>query len=685
MVTQDAVAALSSGSIGRLGIYAPSLTQANATANATAKAVSATRLGEAGISLEHLQSKLGGASVLGSLAVDELEGITCIIADIRHDARQVLSDCHHAAGLVPIIALADLHQSFAPDYPFGTHVADITNSAELGEPLFWHRVTRAVQAYDQPLTINDMGSPIYNVFRAIADQASDWIFIKDLQHRFVVVGDNFAAVAGVPVSRIIGRDDLEIGSSPASVKGDPETGETGFWPQDEAVAASGEPAMEEQADWQLYSSEARHRKTYRVPLKNPAGRVFALLVCSQDITEQVSNEHLLSERTSMLAQVTEEKRQADTNRRIAEEAVAAKTRFLAAASHDLRQPLHAIGLFLDSLEKRVAGSDEQHLVQQIKQSCTSLSALFNSCLDISRLDAGVVERRMEHFNASTFLQGLSEEFQGQTQEKSLLFRLDTDDAIIDSDKVLLTRIVRNLFNNAVQNTEKGHVQIRCRRVGAHVDLSIIDTGRGIAEEERERVFNEFHQIHAGDSRHGRGLGLGLSIVERLSQLLDIAVSLDSQRGKGSRFTLSIPAGQRRCISAQTLTEAVSIPEHLVVLILENDQYIRYGMEVLLQSYGCETLCAADVQEAMDLLNASESVPHIILADYHLNDNMTGTQAILDLRDSLGKNIPALLVTGDTSTDSEREAASYALPILYKPVESDKLIAAINTAVLATSG
>ena len=678
MVIQSSVEAVASGSVGRLGIYAPSLARASASARAT-------RLGEAQISLEHLQSKLGGATVLGSLAEDELQGISCIIADIRHDARQVLSDCHHAAGQLPVIALADLHQSFAPDYPFGTHVADVTNSVELGESLFWHRVARAVQSYDQPLTINDMGSPVHHVFRAIADQTSDWIIIKDLQHRFVVAGENFARVAGVPIDNIIGRNDLEIGSPPALVEGDRETAKTGFWPQDDAVTASGEPAVEEEPEWQMYSQEARYRRTFRVPLKNPSGRVFALLVCSQDITEQVNNEHLLAERTSMLAQVTEDKKQADISRRIAEEAVTAKTRFLAAASHDLRQPLHAIGLFLDSLEKRVTGSDEQHLVQQIKQSCTSLSALFNSCLDISRLDAGVVERRVEHFNASTFLQGLGEEFQGQTQEKSLQYRLDTDDAFIESDKVLLTRIVRNLFNNAVQNTEHGYVQIRCRCVGSLVELSVIDTGRGIAEEERKRVFNEFHQVDAGDSRHGRGLGLGLSIVERLCQLLDIAVTLESQDGEGSRFTLSIPAGQRNRISTQMPSQDVSMSENLSVLILENDQHIRYGMEVLLQSYGCMTLCAADVQTAINVLDTSENVPDIILADYHLNDNMTGTQAILDLRDFLGVDIPALLITGDTSTDSEREAASYDLPILYKPVESDKLIAAINAGVLETSG
>lgn len=678
MVFQSPVAAVSSRNSGRLGIYAPSLLQAGGDAGAT-------RLGKAGSSLDQLQDKLDGASVLDSLADDRLAGISCIIADIRHDARQVLSDCHHAAGLLPVIALADLHQSFPPDYPFGTHVADVTNSVELGEPLFWHRVAKARQSYEQPLTINDMGSPVYRVFQAIAAQSSDWILIKDLQHRFIVAGDNFAEAAGVSVKNIIGRNDLEIGSSPVFVKGDIESGIPGFWPQDKEVTDSGEPAVEETPKWQLYSDEARYRRTFRVPLKNPAGRVFALLVCSQDITEQVNNEQLLAERTSMLVQVTEEKTQAETNRRLAEDAVAAKTRFLAAASHDLRQPLHAMGLFLSSLENRVTGSREQHLVQQIKQSCTSLSALFNGCLDISRLDAGVIERRLEHFSVSVFLMKMNEEFQGQTREKSLEYLMDTDDATIESDKVLLTRIVRNLFTNAVQNTDEGQVQVSCRRFGERVNLSVIDTGCGISEEECERIFNEFHQVEAVDSRQGRGMGLGLSIVERLCKLLDINVKLDSQPGKGSRFTLSIPAGHPDKITPRKPAQPVSVPDHIVVLILENDEHIRYGMEVLLQSYGCETLCAADVKTAIDVLNASEPIPDVILADYHLSGNMTGTRAILELRDHLGRDIPALLVTGDTSTESEREAARYHLQLLYKPVDSDKLMAAINAEVLKVSG
>lgn len=624
---------------------------------------------------------LAGARTLTSLSTEDLDGVDCIIVDIRHDASKVLYECREAALKRPIIVIADCDQLFEEDYPYGTHVSDVTSLDELGRSVFWHRVDLAVRAYHTPLSIDDTTSPVYSVFKSIADQTSDWILIKDLQHRFVVAGEHFAATAGTPLDAIIGCDDLEIGSSREAVLGNAETGDIGFWAQDDEVTNSARATVEENSEWFLYSRMARYRRTYRVPLKNPAGQVFALLVCSQDITEQVRNEELLNERTSMLDQVTGEKKQAEISRKLAEDAVRAKTRFLAAASHDLRQPLHAVGLFLDSLEKRVEGREERYLVHQIKQSCTALGNLFNSCLDISRLDAGVVERRLEHFSAATFLETLNEEFRRQAHEKSLDYRLTVDTSVIYSDQVLLARIVRNLLSNAIQNTDSGYLYIECRQAESCVEMSVIDTGRGIAPEESEQVFSEFHQVNSSDAQNGHGLGLGLSIVKRLCDLLDIKIMLESALGQGACFTLSIPTGHvMKVAQVDEPVLSMILPEELVVLIVDDDQSIRSGMQVLLESYGCQTLCAADTDDALRLLKAQGSVPDIIVADYHLSMNKTGTQAILDLREYLAESVPAILVTGDTSTDSVREATVHDLPILYKPVDSDELLATINTEV-----
>ena len=625
-------------------------------------------------------TQLLNSRALHLTADDPLKGIDCVIADMRDSAEQVMRNCKSMAAACPVIVLVNPDQEFVHGYPFGTYVTDVTTTDELGKAVFWHRVERAVRSYEQPLSVEDANNPIVKIFRAIADQASDWIIIKDLQHRFMVAGENFATSAGAPIDDIIGKNDLEIGSSVAAVMGDRDTGSPGFWAQDDAVTNSGIASVEENPDWWLYSSDARYRRTYRVPLKNAAGTVYALLVCSQDITDQQRNEQLLKERTSMLEQVTAEKQRAEVNRQIAEDAVAAKTRFLASASHDLRQPLHAMGLFLDSLDRRLLGSEEHHLVQQIKQSCSSLGTLFNSCLDISRLDAGVVERHLEHVSAAAFLDCLDEEFRRQTREKSLDYRLTVDDSVIYSDQMLLTRIVRNLLNNAVQNTEQGFLSIECQRAGARVNLSVVDSGSGIAAEELERVYTEFHQINKNDARRGRGLGLGLSIVKRLCELLEIKISLDSQPGVGTRFTLSIPAGELGNIEYGQNVQQVRLPEDLIVLIVDDDHYIRYGMEVLLESFGCQTVCAADAKSAVAALQADKVVPDIIVADYHLSLVATGTQAIAEVRRFLGETVPAVLVTGDTAPQIERNAASHDVYVLHKPVDSNELLAAIYNGV-----
>ena len=628
-------------------------------------------------------TQLHNSWALHAATDDILNGVDCVIADMRDGAEQVLRVCQPMAAACPVIVLVDPDQEFPDGYPFGTYVTDVTTTEELDKAVFWHRVERAVRSYEQPLSVEDVNNPIVSIFRAIADQASDWIIIKDLEHRFMVAGEHFAACAGAPIDEIIGKDDLEIGSSVDAVMGNSETDNPGFWAWDDAVTNSGIASVEENPEWWLYSSDARYRRTYRVPLKNAAGTVYALLVCSQDITDQQRNEQLLNERTSMLEQVTAEKQRAEFNRQIAEDAVAAKTRFLASASHDLRQPLHAMGLFLDSLDRRLLGSDEHHLVQQIKQSCSSLGTLFNSCLDISRLDAGIVERHLEHVSAAAFLDDLDEEFRRQTREKSLDYRLTVDDSVIYSDQMLLTRIVRNLLNNAVQNTERGYLSIECQSAGARVNLSVVDSGSGIAAEELEHVYNEFHQINKNDARRGRGLGLGLSIVKRLCELLEIRISLDSQHGVGTRFTLSIPAGELANIELSNNVQQVSLPEDLIVLIVDDDHYIRYGMEVLLESYGCQTVCAADAESAIEALQADKVVPDIIVADYHLALEATGTQAIARVRRFLGETVPAVLVTGDTATQIERDAASHDVSVLHKPVDSDELLAAIYNEVGAS--
>ncbi len=613
---------------------------------------------------------------LRSLTLKETQGIHCIVVDIRYDANLVLSACRDISAKIPLIGLVRSDQLFDDEYPYGSHVSDLTTIEEYGSAVFKQRVKQAIERYRMPISVKDEKNPVYGVFQAIVNQASEWILLKDLDHRFIVAGEQFASVVGASLCDIIGRDDLEISSIKHKISDNPITGQRGFWSRDDEVTSNGISSVEYNPDWKLYSPEARQRKTYRVPLKNPTGEIYGLLVCSRDVTEQVSNSQLLLERTMMLQQVTAEKGRADLNRQIAEKAMEAKTLFMAAASHDLRQPLHAIGLFLNSLDKRLAGTAEQSLVQQIKQSCDSLNSLVAGCLDVSKLDVGAVERRMSHWVAADLLSTFTEEFSYLAAEKSLEYRLIVDDSMLYTDRDLLSRIVRNLYTNAIQNTQSGCITITCLRHGSTIRLRVLDSGRGIAADEFERVFQEFHQIDTTESQQGRGLGLGLSIVKRLSNLLDIVIDLESELGKGSSFVLTIPEGLADKVQSLPIEESLSVPDDLCVLIIEDDQRVLNGMEVFLESCDWQVLCAQNLQSAIELLSSGTSMPDIIVADYHLGGDNTGIEAIQVCREKLGSQLPALIVTGDTSFDNSREAIRFQLPVLHKPVNTDKLLATL---------
>lgn len=600
--------------------------------------------------------------------------------DARTDAEKTLRSVTEWSQLVPLIALVDLDQAFAPEYPYGCYLQDHTTVAELGSPLFELKLRQARSAYFKPLQEAHTGSPHYALFQEVVDHSSDWVLVKDLDHRFLLASQDFARTAGFAIEELIGMDDLEIGTSPEHVYGNSEKNWQGFWPQDDAVTSSGQIAVEENPHWDLYSNQARYRRTIRAPLRNHRGDIYGLLVCSQDVTEHKRNESLLEERTEMLAQVTDEKRRSEINRQRAEEAVAAKTKFLAAASHDLRQPLHAIGLFLDILNTQTEGKPEQQLVRQIQQSCNTLNNLFNGCLDISRLDAGVVERTDEDFRLPTFLNGLHHELMQQAREKGLQYIYTCDDSVVRSDSMLLGRIFRNLANNAIQNTDSGAISVTGSSQGDAVTLAITDTGKGIPEGERNRIFSEFHQVDSEDAKMGRGLGLGLAIVKRLCELLAIDISLESTVGQGSTFTLRIPHGLADNIVDPEEASTTLTLDGTQVLIIDDDRYIRHGMETLLQACGCQTISAADTSLAMTRLRQRNITPSIIVADYHLSNGRRGTAAIREIRDLFGQNIPAVLVTGDTTADSEKEAARHELHILHKPVSSDLLLSTIASSI-----
>ncbi len=610
------------------------------------------------------------------LSISAISGCDALLVDIRLRQQEILSRLAALGLPLPVIVVVDADHDFSSGYPYGCVIGAIANTSEIGTTIFWQRVRESVESYVSPMHLSLCKTPVFSALQSLVDHSSDWIFIKDLDHRFLLASDAYAREAGLTINQIIGMNDLELGNSPREVFGDPATGWKGFWPQDDEVTNSGKLSIEDNPNWTLYSDTPRYKRTLRVPLKNERGEVYALLVCTQDITEQKQNEVMLRERTEMLARVTSEKRKADENRRVAEEAVNAKNKFLAAASHDLRQPLHAMGLFLDVLESRLESSDNLALMQRVKQSCASLNSLFNSLLDISRLDAGAVEKNCEDIPSARLLNSLREEFRHQAIKKNLEYIDNVDSSVLYSDFTLISRVVRNLVINAIDNTEAGCITVTCQQSNANILLSVGDTGLGIPPEERSLIFTEFHQIDSQVAEKGKGLGLGLAIVKRLCDLLEIDISLQSTLGKGSCFLLRIPVGDASTIETTPATSGPVNIKGIRVMVIDDERVIREGMEAVLQSYDCLTMTAGGVEEALAVLDQQNIVPDIVVADYQLAQGVTGVDVIDAIQRKLGQQIPALLVTGDTGMESLHVAHNRELPIVHKPVDPELLLTAM---------
>jgi len=578
---------------------------------------------------------------------------------------------------LPSIALVTLGQA-ALNQASGAVFDDFATEAELGSELFVLRLKRLQSRYRNPVSLSRINSPELQLAQAIVNNSSDWIFVKDLYHRFLFVSETFAETTGLPIDKIIGRDDLEIGTNEIDVYGSPELGWRGFWAQDDDAIAGGVPTVELNPDWRAIVGQTQHRQCLRVPLKNRRGQVYALLVISSNVTNPADNRLDINARSSMLDKVLGEMRKAQESRIVAEQAEMAKNKLLASASHDLRQPLHAMGLFLDLLERRVSGEEERELISNVKRSSDALSILFNSLLDISRLDANVVEVNQTHFAIEKLLSNLRSEFEAVGLQKSLSIGIPPCDDIIWTDAVLLERILRNLVQNAVTYTKSGSVTVTCEPRREELEIVVTDTGPGIPATEQEAIFSEYYQMPSKEQIPAKGLGLGLAIVNRLVELMDLDIDLQSDVGHGARFSVSVPLGDRSLVLEAPAT-ATHEPElqGQTILIIDDESDIRDGMARMLLRYNCSTITAESADQAIDRLLKHNSGPDVIVADYRLMAGETGDQAISRIRAQYCADIPAVIVTGDTSADRIKEATQHGFQILHKPVQPRQLVAVIS--------
>ncbi|GGZ99858.1 hybrid sensor histidine kinase/response regulator [Arenicella chitinivorans] len=371
------------------------------------------------------------------------------------------------------------------------------------------------------------------------------------------------------------------------------------------------------------------------------------------------------ENQSLVQQLTKQKE-------TAESAVRAKNQFLAAASHDLRQPLHASGMFIDALAHLQLGDEAQRILDKLSLSNGSLNRLLHALLDISRLDAKVVEFLPKSFDLSLFLRRIFNEYaEGHTHPKIELRLSIVPNLFTFSDPMLLERVVRNLVENALKFTQSGEVCIAAAAVDDHIVLSISDTGIGIPQSQHDHVFQEFTQLNKTARDRQRGLGLGLTIVRQLCQLMNIELALESVENQGTNVSLTLQQ-TAEVIGAEREESGTPMLEARVILVIDDEQEIRDGMVRMLTQSGARVVASDSVCLAIDELNRADCIPDCIVADYRLSEDRNGIQAIAQVRDEFNLAIPAILVTGDTSPESLLFAQAGGLAVHHKPVSPAEL-------------
>jgi signal transduction histidine kinase len=368
---------------------------------------------------------------------------------------------------------------------------------------------------------------------------------------------------------------------------------------------------------------------------------------------------------------TELVRQLSQQRDEAERANIAKSKFLAAASHDLRQPLHALTLFASALDERIKYPEVSRLVANVNASVKAMELLFNALLDISRLDAGVLHPEIRHFRLEETIRRLVNDYAPEAAQKGLLLQWTPCELTVESDPTLLERILRNFVSNAIRYTDRGEIRIRSVPDGDRVRIEVADTGIGIPPDQRRAIFSEFYQLGNPERDRTKGLGLGLAIVDRVARLLGHQIEVESTPGRGSCFAVVVPHGDAARIAADDRPEADSVLNDLVglrIMVVDDEAGIREGMQALLQQWGCEVALAGSEEEAVAATRSARQVPDAIIADYRLRDAQTGVMVIERLQRELNATIPALIVTGDTATERLREAGISGYQLLHKPVQ-----------------
>lgn len=400
---------------------------------------------------------------------------------------------------------------------------------------------------------------------------------------------------------------------------------------------------------------------------------------SPELRELQASVNLMSESLRSYQQDMEAKiglviAELENKRQEAEQANLAKSRFLAAASHDLRQPMHAIGLYVECLKLQVGGEKAEDTLSKLDRAVASMVELFNAILDVTKLDAGVVQPLVVPVRVRRLLHQLAEEFAAEAERKGLSLRVRAPDVWVESDAILLERIIRNLLTNALRNTVEGGVLLSARPRRGRLRLQVWDTGSGIAPEHQARIFDEFYQASAQPAQTRQGLGLGLAIVRRLARLLGHPLQLHSRPGRGTVFALDVPVlANPSCMIDDAVNQAPGGTLSGNALIVDDDPVILNAVGHLLRQWGMKVQASSSLDQVMQIGDA----PDVVLADYQLLNGETGLMVAHAVRQRWGAHVPVVLITGDTRRETIQALRESGFPVLHKPVRVHQLRATLG--------
>lgn len=474
-------------------------------------------------------------------------------------------------------------------------------------------------------------------------------------------GDGRIVTWNSGVEQIYGRAPDELAGQPIAL----------FYPPDAAADARTaldtvrETGRFESEGWQLRKTGERFwAHAVITPLRDHDGRTRGFVRVSRDITDRKRVEEALK-----------------AAKETAERANLAQSQFIAAASHDLRQPVQALVLFASALEAKIFGSPAASLLGDMKGSLDALNMLLDALLDVSRLDAGTVAPRETNFALSTLLDRLAVEFGPQASDKAIALKAVGTLAIVRTDPTLLYRVLGNFLSNAIRYTSQGKILLGCRRRGKKLRIEVIDTGIGIPAHLQREIFKEFYQVGNPERDRDKGLGLGLAIVDRLSRLLRCPIAMRSVEGRGSSFGVEVPlVGYNEASNLAYLKTDYPheiVRERGVVFVIDDEAAVLKGLRMVIEDWGYTVLSARSELEAIAILAESGQTPDIVIADYRLRSICTGAEVIQHIRQVFNRPIPGILITGDTAPDRIREANSHGLTLLHKPIHPSELHIAIS--------